>query len=123
METPTSFPTPETEPPKPISNYGCYKVLCENMFRYYSETYGLKGAVPRLMSATGGNTKKGIVFDMIRKLRTNPNELEIWVELRRKDGYMRFTEVLDTLKIPYTKFKGDLNKQLDKIFSDLFPVV
>jgi len=43
-----------------------------------------------------------------------------WVELRTKDGYKRFTKILDKLKIPYTQFNGDIDEKLEKIFSEIF---
>ena len=49
------------------------------------------------------------------------NSLKVgWVELRDKDGYKRFNKVLDDLNIPHKEFKGDANKELDKIFAKIF---
>ena len=38
-----------------------------------------------------------------------------WIELRDKDGYKRFEEVLKALSIPCKPYKGDVQKVLDKI--------
>ena len=38
-----------------------------------------------------------------------------WVELRDKDGYKRFGEVLKTLSIPCRPYRGNVQKALDKI--------
>jgi len=43
-----------------------------------------------------------------------------WVELRNSDGYKRFGEILKDLGIPYTEFKGNLDKRLDEILNELF---
>jgi len=49
------------------------------------------------------------------------NNLKVgWVELRDKDGYKRFNKVLEDLDIPHKEFKGDVNKELDKIFAKIF---
>lgn len=49
------------------------------------------------------------------------NSLKVgWVELRDKDGYKRFNKVLEDLGIPHKEFKGDANKELDKIFAKIF---
>ena len=78
---------------------------------------------PESADAVFARSSKVFIADKLSG--TNTDQLDsagiLWVELRRKDGYMRFTEVLDALKIPYTKFDGDLNKELDKIFSAIFP--
>lgn len=43
-----------------------------------------------------------------------------WVELRSKNGYKRFTKVLDKLNIPHTDFSGDIDSSLEKIFKEIF---
>ena len=49
------------------------------------------------------------------------NSLKVgWVELRDKDGYKRFNKVLEDLGIPHKEFKGDANKELEKIFLQIF---
>ncbi len=49
------------------------------------------------------------------------NSLKVgWIELRDKEGYKRFNKVLEDLGIPHKEFKGDANKELDKIFAEIF---
>jgi len=49
------------------------------------------------------------------------NSLKVeWVELRDKEGYKRFKKTLENLGIPHTDFKGDANKELDKVFKEIF---
>jgi hypothetical protein len=43
-----------------------------------------------------------------------------WVELRENNGYKRFKNLLNNLSIPYTDYNGDVNKDLDKIFAEIF---
>lgn len=43
-----------------------------------------------------------------------------WVELRSKNGYRKFFEVLQELNIPCSDFEGDVNERLDEIFETLF---
>src|SRR3989338_5137846 len=48
------------------------------------------------------------------------NSLKVeWVELRDKDGYKRFKKALENLNIPHKDFKGDANKELERIFSEI----
>ena len=42
-----------------------------------------------------------------------------WVACRDPDGYKRFKLVLDKFKIPYTDYKGNLDKDLPKILDEL----
>lgn len=59
------------------------------------------------------------------KLSTqNKNQLDSlginWVELRCENGYRKFKKVLEILGIPHNDYEGDLEKDLDNIFSELF---
>jgi hypothetical protein len=42
-----------------------------------------------------------------------------WVALRDKDGYKKFSEVLQKLNIPHTDYNGDLEKDLPEILEKL----
>ncbi|MFH1231260.1 MAG: CfrBI family restriction endonuclease, partial [Planctomycetota bacterium] len=55
----------------------------------------------------------------LNKKQLNSLKVE-WVELRSKDGYKRFTKVLDKLDIPHTDFSGDIDSRLGKIFKEIF---
>lgn len=44
----------------------------------------------------------------------------LWVELRGAKNFKQFEQVLEKLKIPFTPFKGDLSKALDKILNRIF---
>lgn len=54
----------------------------------------------------------------------NKNQLDDlginWVELRCENGYKRFKKALENLGIPHNDYEGDLEKDLDNIFSELF---
>lgn len=43
-----------------------------------------------------------------------------WVELRAKDGYQRFLEILYRLDIPGKMFQGNIDDQLKQIFAEIF---
>lgn len=42
-----------------------------------------------------------------------------WVELRDEKGFKRFERVLSALEIPHKPFKGNLKRELDKIFASI----
>ncbi len=54
----------------------------------------------------------------------NKNQLEdlgiYWIEMRSENGYQKFQMVLEKIGIPHKKYKGNLEKDLDNIFSELF---
>jgi len=43
-----------------------------------------------------------------------------WVELHSKDGYKRFKNVLEELKIPHEDFSNNIDSALEVIFKDIF---
>jgi hypothetical protein len=43
-----------------------------------------------------------------------------WVELHSKDGYKRFKNILEKLKIPHEDFSKNIDLLLDDIFNDIF---
>lgn len=43
-----------------------------------------------------------------------------WVELRSKNGFQRFSKVLEKLGIPFTPFSGNLEETLNQILAELF---
>ena len=51
------------------------------------------------------------------KLQLNERNVE-WVEMRAENGYQRFEKVLEKLKIPHKKIRGNVNKKLDNMLKD-----
>jgi len=54
----------------------------------------------------------------------NKNQLESlkinWIELRSENGWKRFKLALENLQIPHKDYNGNLDKDLEKIFADIF---
>ncbi|EHP69252.1 MAG: NAD-dependent epimerase/dehydratase family protein [Metallosphaera yellowstonensis] len=100
-------PTPETEIMKPISNYGLFKLLGEEMTEYYSRTYGMRAVSLRLANITGGRVSHGVVVDFVRKLRRNPSELEILGNGKQRKSYLYVQDLIDAVLLLNQKFKGN----------------
>ncbi len=100
---PDKIPTPEDYAPlKPISVYGATKLACEALISAYASTYGFKSIIFRLANIVGPRSGHGIIFDFVKKLQNNPNELEILGDgtqnksyLYVKDCISAFLQVLD----------------------------
>jgi UDP-glucose 4-epimerase len=91
------FPTPEDYPKRPISFYGLFKLLGEEMLEYYSRNYGIRGVSLRFANITGGRVSHGVVIDFVRKLMKNPNELEILGNGRQRKSYLYISDLIDSL--------------------------
>ncbi|MEM4074929.1 MAG: NAD-dependent epimerase/dehydratase family protein [Metallosphaera sp.] len=104
-------PTPETEELKPISNYGLFKLMGEQMVQFYSRNYDLISVSLRLANITGGRTSHGVIIDFIKKLMKNPTELEILGNGKQKKSYLHVQDLIDAIllleernKEPYNDF-------------------
>jgi len=68
--------------------------------------------------------RKADVFIADKLSDQNKNQAEQnnihWVELHSKDGYKRFKNVLEKLKIPHENFTSNIDSALDGIFRDIF---
>lgn len=65
------------------------------------------------------------IFITDKLSNTNKAQLDnlkvFWVELRNADGFLKFEEILNNLKIPYSKYKpDDIDKDIEKIFNHIF---
>ncbi|AAK40511.1 NAD-dependent epimerase/dehydratase family protein [Saccharolobus solfataricus] len=109
----SKIPTPESEELKPISNYGLFKLLCENIVKYYAEQYGIKSISTRLANITGGRVSHGVVIDFIKKLKDNPNLLEILGNGKQRKSYLYIDDLIEAFVM--------LEKKVNRIY-DVFNI-
>lgn len=96
--------------------------LCNKGVDYKCEVKLMGKGNPESADAVIARDTKVFVADKLSD--TNTKQLDslgiAWVELRRKDGYTLFKNVLVKLKIPYTNYTGKIASDLPKIFSEIF---
>lgn len=98
-------PTPENYPFEPTSLYGASKAACELYIRTYASYYGMRSFIFRFVSFTGERYTHGIVFDVLKKLKSNPKDLELLSDgtprkssLYVKDGVEAIFKVIQDAK-------------------------
>jgi UDP-glucose 4-epimerase len=91
------LPTPEEHGLTPISNYGLFKVMGEQVCEFYSRNYSIPTLVLRLANIIGGRTSHGVVVDFISKLRTNPSILEILGDGRQRKSYLYVQDLVEAI--------------------------
>jgi UDP-glucose 4-epimerase len=95
---PATIPTPEDYATlEPISVYGATKLACEALITAYAHTYGFKAIMYRLANIVGPRNKHGVVHDFIKKLKTNPQELEILGDGTQTKSYLYITDCIEAM--------------------------
>lgn len=95
----TVVPTPEDYAPlAPISVYGASKVAGEGLLHGFAARNELRAVIWRLANVVGAGATHGVVYDLVRKIRENPREIEL---LGREPGtrksYVHIDDVLEAM--------------------------
>lgn len=92
---PEVFPTPETCPfPTQTSLYGASKVAGEAILSSYAIGYGMNVTVFRFVSILGPRYTHGHVFDFVRALKKNPEELRILGNGKQLKSYLHVEDLI-----------------------------
>lgn len=108
---PHRIPTPEDEPPAPVSPYGFHKWMCELLSREYAEIYGIRTTNLRIFSAYGEGLCKQIVFDTLVKL-ADPSirEIEFFGTGEETRDFLHATDIAEAvLRIHESGATGTFN--------------
>lgn len=68
----------EDAPTVPIAPYGVSKLAAERYLAIYPRLYGVRTATLRLFPVYGPRLRRQVVYDLIRKVHENPEELFIY---------------------------------------------
>jgi len=92
----TEMPTKEDYGPiLPISTYGASKLGCESLISSYAYTHGLRGLILRLGNCVGERSNHGVIADFVKKLKTNPAELEILGDGTQTKSYVHVSDFVE----------------------------
>jgi Nucleoside-diphosphate-sugar epimerases len=100
------LPTPEDHPKRPISFYGLFKQVGEEMVEFYSRNYGIRAVSLRFANVTGGRVSHGVVVDFVRKLLRNKEELEILGNGKQRKSYLYIKDLIEAVFVLLEKFRG-----------------
>jgi UDP-glucose 4-epimerase len=89
-------PTPESYGPLlPISFYGASKLACEALTTAFAHNYKMKTWIYRFANIVGSHTTHGAIHDFIKKLKKNPNALEVLGDGKQSKSYLHVDDCLD----------------------------
>lgn len=102
-------PTPEDYPFEPTSFYGATKAACESYIRTYASYYGMRSFIFRFVSFTGERYTHGIVFDVLKKLKNNQNELELFSDGTPRKSSLYVKDGIEAMFKVTNESKGQFN--------------
>jgi UDP-glucose 4-epimerase len=107
----TQLPTPEDYGPMlPISTYGASKLGCESLISSYAYTHQMRGLILRMGNCVGRRSGHGVLHDFIKKLKTNPNELEILGDGGQDKSYVHVDDCVAAILMASGKFLEETSR-------------
>lgn len=103
------IPTPEDYGPLiPISLYGSSKLAAEAFIMAYAHTFGIRAVIYRFANIVGPRSTHGVIYDFIKKLRKNPDELEILGDGTQTKSYLHVEDCVDAIIFGYENRRSDV---------------
>jgi len=94
----TYFPTYESAALKPQTGfYAAGKLSCEGLLSAWCAKHGDTGISLRLGTIIGPGNRKGLIYDFVKKLRQNPDELAIWGDGRQAKSYLHIEDLVSAM--------------------------
>ena len=81
----------------PASHYGAGKLASEAFIASFVENYGIKAWITRFPNVCGERTTHGILHDFVKKLKKNPNELEVLGDGKQAKPYLYVKDLVEAI--------------------------
>jgi len=94
-------PTSEEHAMRPVSFYGASKAAGELYCSAFNGIFGLPTISLRLFNVYGPGNAKGVMYDLIKKLKTDGSHLEILGSGLQKKDYVYIDDVIDAFLLAY----------------------
>lgn len=88
-------PFEEGDPVFPVSPYAVSKLAAERYCHAYAHTFGLQTCILRMFSVYGPRQRKQVVYDLIRKLHSCPDELTLLGDGTQERDFSHVTNMVD----------------------------
>ena len=89
--------TESTGPLFPISNYGAMKLASEGAISAAVESFLERAWIFRFPNVIGPRATHGVLFDLLNKLKHNPEYLEVLGDGTQQKPYLHVSELLDAM--------------------------
>jgi UDP-glucose 4-epimerase len=105
----------------PISMYGATKLASEAMISCFTYAFDMRGFIFRLGNVVGDRLTHGVIFDFIRKLKTNSATLTILGDGNQAKPYIHVDDVIDAMFLATDRARDRVN--LFNVATDDWPTV
>jgi UDP-glucose 4-epimerase len=93
----------------PASLYGASKLASEGLISSYCYLFDIKSWIFRFGNVIGGDSGKGVIFDLINKLKKDKNELEVLGDGEQVKEYIHVDDLVDGILYAYSKTNERIN--------------
>ena len=94
---PETIPTPENIALMQTSIYGASKASAESLIQAYCEYFGIRSWIFRFVSFMGPRYSHGVIFDFMKKLMNNPDELHILGDGTQRKSYLHVEDGIEAI--------------------------
>jgi nucleoside-diphosphate-sugar epimerase len=106
---PERFPTPEDEPPHPLSPYGVTKLACEHLLDAYVRSYDLDAVVLRYFNAFGPRQRPDMAFTRIAFALAAGTRFELYGDGSQSRSWTYVGDVVDATIRAMSQGSGTYN--------------
>ena len=99
----------DTGPLLPVSNYGAMKLASEGSITAALERFLRRVWICRFPNVVGSRATHGLIFDLLKKLRANPGELEVLGDGAQEKPYLHVSELVDAMLFLFERSGERLN--------------
>ena len=93
----------------PISHYGASKLASEAYISSFCENYGFKAWITRFPNVVGERATHGAIYDFIKKLKKNPNELEVLGNGTQIKPYLYVKDLVEAILLIWKSTNEKIN--------------
>lgn len=94
---------------EPISFYGTFKLSSENFLRSNFERFLTKVVIFRFSNIIGSHATHGVIYDFIKKLKNDPDTLEVLGDGTQQKPYLHVSELIDSMMFINSKIGEGFN--------------
>ncbi len=100
-------PIAETTPANPLSPYGHHKYLAEQIVRYWARDFRIPSVILRPFSVYGPGLQKQLIFELCRKLASNPTQISLSGTGSEQRDWMEISDISRLIVALHSKASFD----------------